>query len=179
MRKERDGSRSVVYKTERTREGRYTRYPLCDYHMTLIRKRLGDSTRFSGSRGTVLADPDHEYDGRFVSSRFLRLVVFERQGGKCGCCGKRLRWDAPPKQWEIDHVVPIFRGGKTRLDHLMALCKKCHDDKTALEKSEVTKARWTAGLRWMTHYEKNLLIDDLLKEIADFKQQVAHLTAQG
>ncbi len=35
-------------------------------------------------------------------------VVFERDGGMCGICKQRVERDSP---WEIDHMIPISRGG--------------------------------------------------------------------
>jgi hypothetical protein len=53
----------------------------------------------------------------------IRKAVFERDGGKCAyrfpdgrICGSR-------SKLEFDHIIPIAKGGKTRVDNLRLLCR--------------------------------------------------------
>lgn len=151
------------YKINLVKKGRYAKYPFCQSHAATVRKYLGESSRFTVGRSQMLADPAREYGVRALSSRFTRMVLFEKADCKCQICSEPLDWNAPPKVWQIDHIVPVFRGGKTRLSNLQILCAVCHDVKTAVEKSEVARQRHllTRVGRWLTHHEKDLLIERL------------------
>jgi 5-methylcytosine-specific restriction endonuclease McrA len=164
------------YKVELVKRGQYTKYPFCPHHRALVDKYLGPKSRFTGGRSRMLADPEHEYDHRALSSRFTRMIIFERAGRRCESCSTELGWNAPFKTWEMDHRVPIFRGGKTKLSNMQILCANCHSVKSSAEKSEVATSRWHSererGTRWMTHYEKDQLITDLRQQIADLQARL-------
>jgi hypothetical protein len=170
------GKKVIQWKTDLRRGGLYRQFPLCEAHGELIARRLDRGARLSNGRLRLLANPNHEYDSRVLGSRFLRLVVFERARGRCEGCDQAQDWRAPPRTWEVDHRIPVFRGGKTKLDNLQMLCLSCHNVKTNAEKSEAAKARWAGcherSTRWMTHYEKNLLIARLQGEVDALRKQV-------
>jgi hypothetical protein len=50
----------------------------------------------------------------------LREEVIKKAAGKCSICG---RADVP---LEIDHILPLSRGGTDALDNLRAVCRSCH-----------------------------------------------------
>ncbi len=55
----------------------------------------------------------------------LRIKILLRDNFKCKLCG-----DSPPNTvLEIDHIVPISKGGKTNRKNLQTLCKKCNRGK--------------------------------------------------
>ena len=54
----------------------------------------------------------------------LRLVVFARDGHVCVQCGAQ-----PPL--ELDHIIPVARGGSSELNNLQSLCKPCNRKKGA------------------------------------------------
>jgi len=56
-----------------------------------------------------------------------RAEVFERDGGKCQMCGRKLRRD----NWHEDHIVPLSRGGSDLLDNCQAACPPCNLSKWA------------------------------------------------
>jgi 5-methylcytosine-specific restriction endonuclease McrA len=169
------GKEVTIVKTNLVRKGRYSKYAFCNAHQEAIASYLGEGVRFSSHRSRMLNE-DHEYDHRAISSKFTRMVLFEIAGRKCQCCLSALDWNAPPKTWQVDHIIPVFRGGKTKLSNLNILCRACHDIKTAPEKSEVSKLRWAGKhnriSRWMTHYEKDKIIDGLRIEVADLKARL-------
>lgn len=45
---------------------------------------------------------------------------------------------------EVDHVVPLFKGGDDTSDNKQGLCKPCHADKTAQDMGHLVKR--TVGL---------------------------------
>ena len=51
---------------------------------------------------------------------------------------------------EIDHILPLFKGGTDDLDNLQALCDDCHNTKTASDmghriKPEIGIDGWPKG----------------------------------
>lgn len=58
-----------------------------------------------------------------VSNR-LRFMVYERDGYRCKKCGRKTN------DLEIDHIIPISKGGKTTLDNLQTLCRSCNVEKS-------------------------------------------------
>ena len=82
---------------------------------------------------------EEEYDGlknkndkskihkRNVSSLTKKMVA-SNQEWKCGSCNQTLDYT-----YEIDHHIPLFKGGSNEVDNLIALCRNCHGKKTLLE----------------------------------------------
>lgn len=56
-------------------------------------------------------------------SNKLRLEIFRRDGNRCKMCGKRT------DDLEIDHIIPISKGGKSNKENLQTLCRKCNRNK--------------------------------------------------
>jgi len=51
-----------------------------------------------------------------------RAVVFERDGGRCHICGKKVN----PKKWHLDHIVPIIRHGEHSYQNVAVAHPKCN-----------------------------------------------------
>jgi len=80
----------------------------------LRKRRFGASDRPAGPRSTN--DPRH------IPAR-VRRAVYERDGGRCtftgvdeARCGSRVRI-------ELDHIVPVARGGESTVDNVRTLCR--------------------------------------------------------
>lgn len=58
-------------------------------------------------------------------SNKMRFSIYERDGYKCCKCGISDRY----AQLEIDHIIPIAKGGKTTYGNLQTLCHKCNIEK--------------------------------------------------
>lgn len=58
-------------------------------------------------------------------SNKMRFSIYGRDGYKCCKCGISDRY----AQLEIDHIIPIAKGGKTTYDNLQTLCHKCNVEK--------------------------------------------------
>lgn len=64
---------------------------------------------------------------RNVSSLTKKMVA-SNQEWKCGSCNQMLDYT-----YEIDHHIPLFKGGSNEVSNLIALCRNCHGKKTLLE----------------------------------------------
>jgi hypothetical protein len=49
----------------------------------------------------------------------LRAAVLVRDGGRCRKCRRAINL-------EIDHIVPVSKGGKTEESNLQVLCRRCN-----------------------------------------------------
>lgn len=63
---------------------------------------------------------------RSLMSDALRFRIFKRDGYMCQICGKK-RIDGV--ELEVDHIIPISKGGETTMDNLQTLCKRCNRGK--------------------------------------------------
>lgn len=68
-----------------------------------------------------------EIHKRNVSSLTKKMVA-SNQKWKCGTCKQTLDFT-----YEIDHHIPLFKGGSNDVSNLIALCRNCHGKKTLLE----------------------------------------------
>lgn len=75
--------------------------------------------------------------------KWLRRRALMRDNFECRVCGAR---NVP---LEVDHVVPLARGGADGLDNVQAICKPCHIEKTTREfKASVRHERdWASYVR--------------------------------
>lgn len=55
-----------------------------------------------------------------------KRTIYEKQGGICPICGKHYEFN----EMDADHIVPWSKGGKTTIDNLQMLCKKCNHEKS-------------------------------------------------
>lgn len=55
-------------------------------------------------------------------------AAFARQGGCCRYCGVKVGRNAA--RWEIDHFIPLSRGGTNRPDNIVIACFDCNRAKT-------------------------------------------------
>lgn len=63
-----------------------------------------------------------------LSRFFLRV----KQDEKCAKCSKKF---SKKERGEVDHIIPIFKGGSALgTENLQLLCKECHLDKTINER---------------------------------------------
>lgn len=60
--------------------------------------------------------------GRQPIPRKLRHEVFQRDGYRCRECGA----SKDETSLEIDHIVPVARGGTNDIDNLQTLCRECN-----------------------------------------------------
>ena len=61
-------------------------------------------------------------------SETKKKYVASNQNWMCGKCSKQLN-----HTFEIDHKMRLEYGGTNEVDNLIALCRNCHGEKTAME----------------------------------------------
>ena len=66
----------------------------------------------------------------------IRKLVMLRDGGLCQSC---LANGIVREATEVDHILPKAKGGTDEDHNLQAICKSCHQDKTALESAHSDK----------------------------------------
>lgn len=88
---------------------------------------------------TGFDNKDGRLRGRAGQARRLRIWSLNPH---CADCGKLTAW---PKGFQIDHRIPLFKGGPDTDDNLQVLCcgaGGCHDKKTAIEKGADLAVAW-------------------------------------
>ncbi len=50
----------------------------------------------------------------------MRFAIYERDHYRCRKCGKST------DDLEVDHIIPISKGGKSTFDNLQTLCHRCN-----------------------------------------------------
>jgi len=53
----------------------------------------------------------------------MRFAIYARDGHRCKMCGRYT------DDLEIDHIIPISKGGKSTYDNLQTLCRSCNKKK--------------------------------------------------
>ena len=71
--------------------------------------------------------------GSSTERRKIRVRALHRGGYRCAGCGAL---DKSGKSLEVDHILPLERGGDHSDGNLQLLCKPCHSVKTRLESEE-------------------------------------------
>lgn len=68
------------------------------------------------------------------AEKFTYLEIFVRDGWRCKHCNcntpAKLRGTTRPNAPEIDHIVPLSRGGKHERRNVQLLCKACNSEKS-------------------------------------------------
>ena len=64
----------------------------------------------------------------------IRFEVFKRDSFTCQYCGQ----SAPQVILEVDHIIPVSKGGDNALTNLIASCRDCNRGKSNIELSDDT-----------------------------------------
>ena len=106
-----------------------TKYDVNELDAEISRLMENDEvTEKKGIYEYVLSGNDENVAKKLSKRSFdnsLKRIAYERQNGICPHCGKH--YDI--SEMEGDHIVPWWRGGRTTLDNLQMLCKKCNSGK--------------------------------------------------
>ena len=104
---------------------------------------------------------------RIAISKKIRFEVLKRDNFTCQYCSAK-----PPKvPLEIDHIMPVCKGGKNNIDNLITSCFDCNRGKsgneltsipeTILEKSEGKKL----ALKQYKEYQKIMQMEKMQMEL--------------
>ena len=100
------------------------------YNHTLLSMPNGGG--IDGSRQTFVSEQRIMNSGKKSTKRSVsetkKKFVAAKQNWKCGNCDKQL-----PAWFEVDHKIRLEIGGSNHIDNLIALCRDCHGEKTAIE----------------------------------------------
>lgn len=69
----------------------------------------------------------HSKNQRRLATRELREKIMKRDNYTCQLCGKYMPDEVG---LQIDHIIPISKGGKTITSNLRVLCSKCNSSKS-------------------------------------------------
>ena len=75
-------------------------------------------------------------------SKSVRFEVFKRDSFKCQYCGK----SAPDVVLEVDHIIPVSKGGKTVMSNLQTLCERCNIGKSNKTENDDIFKKWDKRL---------------------------------
>lgn len=75
-----------------------------------------------------------ETDKRKTFTEFEKQSIASANDYKCNDC----RCDLVEREFDIDHKIPISKGGKNSVENLQPLCKPCHKKKTYFDSQNIT-----------------------------------------
>jgi 5-methylcytosine-specific restriction endonuclease McrA len=91
-----------------------------------------DDSNLMGSNGLSNSDRRIVNSGKNGTKRSVsetkKKYVASMQDWKCGQCKKKLT-----HTFEVDHKIRLEHGGGNDVSNLVALCRECHGEKTAME----------------------------------------------
>lgn len=76
-----------------------------------------------------------------IAQRGARRILAKNRGRILDRLHRKCSWCGSKKRLEIDHIVPLSLGGKTKWANLQILCRTCHVKKNAIDSSD-----WWASL---------------------------------
>lgn len=68
----------------------------------------------------------------------MRFTILNRDGFRCKYCGR----SAEETKLEVDHIIPVARGGKSVEENLITACMECNRGKSAVP-LRPSSAHWT------------------------------------
>lgn len=99
----------------------YTKYP--------ERRRANTLTRIARKKAA---------EGKYTGEDIKRM--FDEQEERCAYCGIRIFWNIP-KDFHVDHIRPLTRGGANWPDNLCLACASCNQSKNDMLVEEWQKVR--------------------------------------
>src|SRR3989338_6539043 len=85
----------------------------------------------------IYGNPLKKSNKREPVSKSQKNEVLARQKNRCARCKKPLDMRAT----HFDHIKEVYKGGKSKIDNLQALCANCHNVKTHEEKLKKVENR--------------------------------------
>jgi len=91
---------------------------------------IDNLNRFVNYLSTLIKFKKSVAGQRSLMTTALREKIKNRDNYKCQCCGLSVKQE-PNLLLEIDHIIPIAKGGATTEDNLQTLCWRCNRSKGA------------------------------------------------
>ena len=92
---------------------------------TYIYKTADIEKAIRQAKGLSIIRQNAQYE-RSIMSDALRFQILKRDNYTCQICGRRAKDGV---ELEVDHIIPISKGGKTEPRNLQTLCKSCNRGK--------------------------------------------------
>lgn len=94
--------------------------------------------RYIDYMSDIIRGRDNAKSQRALMTSKLRKEILERDNYTCKYCGLSVR-EEPNLLLEVDHIIPISKGGVTSKDNLQTLCWRCNRSKgkKIVEKAEI------------------------------------------
>ena len=112
----------------------YTEYGKNEYDVDELEKKVkalmedDEVTNPKGIYEYVLSNCSKDKEKHLSIREFSdkeKSMMYSKQNGICPICGKHYEIE----EMEGDHIIPWSKGGKTTIDNLQMLCKKCNREK--------------------------------------------------
>lgn len=58
-----------------------------------------------------------------------RQAVYDKLGGHCAYCGREIAME----EMQVDHIVPLRKGGADELQNMLPACRSCNHYKSTLD----------------------------------------------
>ena len=98
--------------------------------ITQLRASLAESEADRAKLERLVHELSTKPRARRVTER-VKKIVAGSQEWKCAICEVLL-----PSSFQVDHAVPLWKGGSNEQSNLRALCPGCHASKTQCEWGE-------------------------------------------
>ena len=98
-------------------------------HLSLITKKCLNCQKSFNTRisyQVYCSSKCHNLSRKWNIWRDLREYIQERDNFTCQKCGFQAKTHA---DIDVDHIIPLYKGGKHTSDNLQVLCQKCHKEK--------------------------------------------------
>ena len=101
--------------------------------LTALKPRVeaAPASRLAEAGREAVAGHEREHTGS--KWRAIRRRILARDCGMCVVCRQAERFSLAE---DVDHIVPVWRGGTDAESNLQSLCKPCHKAKSAREARE-------------------------------------------
>lgn len=97
---------------------------------------------------------------RVAISKKIRFEVFKRDSFTCQYCSRK-----PPKvPLEVDHIIPVCKGGKNNIDNLVTACFDCNRGKSGNELDSIPESLISKSERIKIAKKQYLDFQKVLKE---------------
>ena len=107
--------------------GKSKRVNRISINIDVIEELVSEISKYIGKTG-------HSKRQRSIMTNDLREAIKKRDNYTCRKCGNSV-YKEPNLLLEVDHIVPISKGGKTEASNLQTLCWRCNREKS--DKEEV------------------------------------------